>query len=249
MAERTNPATAAQRLARRELPRRFYKDVGVATQDDGRYALLLDGRIAKTPGRKPLAVDRRAVAEAVATEWRGQKETVDPAAMPVTRLVNAAVDRVLGEMPAVRAEIVKYAQSDLVCYRAAGPDRLAAAQDAEWSPLVAWAKDALGAALRLGTGVVHVPQDRAVAEAVAAAIAPLAALPLAALHLATTLTGSAIIGLALLHGRLTPDAAWSAAHVDEDWQMSEWGADELALAARAARRRDFDAAALVLAAE
>jgi chaperone required for assembly of F1-ATPase len=154
---------------------------------------------------------------------------------------------VLGEMAAVRAEIVKYAESDLICYRAERPASLVRAQDSQWSPLVAWAEQALGVRLHVATGVVHVPQDRAVGAAVAAAIAALAPLRLAALHLATSLTGSALIALALQWGRLTPDAAWSAAHVDEDRQMSEWGTDAMALAARTARRRDFDAAALVLA--
>jgi chaperone required for assembly of F1-ATPase len=249
MAEQLDPTRAAQRLARRELPRRFYKDATVAEQDDGRYALLLDGRIARTPGRKPVIVDQRQVADAVAAEWRAQEGVVDPAGMPVTRLVNAALDRVVGEMAAVRAEIVKYALSDLVCYRAARPEPLVRAQEEQWSPLVPWARDALGARLRLANGVVHVPQDQNVADAVAAAVAQLPPLQLAALHLATTLTGSALIALALQRRRLAADAAWSAAHVDEDWQMSEWGVDEMALAARAARRRDFDAAALVLAAE
>jgi chaperone required for assembly of F1-ATPase len=209
--------------------------------------VALDGRIAKTPGKKPLAVAPRGVAEALAGEWRAQAGTIDPATMPLTRLINAALDRVAAEMAGVRAEIVKYAGSDLICYRAETPAKLIAAQDAAWSPLVAWAKDALRVRLRLATGVVHVPQDAAVGEAVAAAVAPLDALNLAALHLAMTLTGSAIIALALARGRLTPDQAWAAAHIDEDWQMAQWGTDPTALAARAARRRDFDAAALVLA--
>ena len=246
MADKENPTTATQRLARPVLPRRFYKNVSVGPADGG-FAVLLDGRAAKTPGRKPLVVASRTVADALAAEWEAQRDVIDPGGMPLTRLVNAAIDRVAADPSGVRAEIVKYAMSDAVCYRAETPASLVAAQERAWAPLVAWARERLGVRLRLTAGVVHVAQDQEVATAVEAATTSLPAVPLAALHLAMTLTGSAIVALALLEGRLTADEAWSAAHVDEDWQMAQWGADEIALSRRAARRRDFDAAVLVLA--
>ena len=138
------------------------------------------------------------IAEALAAEWEAQGERIDPATMPLTRIVNAAIDRVAGEMAAVRADIVKYAGSDLICYRAEGPQSLIEAQDAAWAPLIAWAREALGARFVLAGGVVHVAQDAASLAAIDAALAPLDALRLAALHTATTLTGSAVIALALL---------------------------------------------------
>jgi chaperone required for assembly of F1-ATPase len=243
-----NPVPAGPRLARSALPKRFYRNVTVALGEGG-FSVLLDGRGAKTPGRRPLATASRAVAEAIAAEWEAQPEVIDPAAMPLTRLANAAIDRVANDMNAVRAEIVKYAGTDAICYRAEGPAGLVAAQDRCWSPLVHWAKSALRARLSLAAGIVHVPQDPTVTDTVRAAIEPLGALALAALHVVTTLAGSAIIALALQRGRITPEQAWEAAHVDEDWQMAQWGADDIALTRRAARRREFDAAALVLAAE
>jgi chaperone required for assembly of F1-ATPase len=189
-----------------------------------------------------------ALAEAVAAEWRAQGDRVDPATMPLTRLVNVAIDHVGAASAAVRTDIVKYAGSDLVCYRADGPAALVAAQEAHWGPLVAWANQRFGIRLRTTTGIAHVAQDASLGAAVAAAIAQYPPLRLAALHLATTLTGSAVVALALAESALAPDAAWEAAHVDEDWQMAQWGTDTIALAARANRRRDFDAAAFVLTA-
>jgi len=248
MSDPGNPMSAAQRLARPDSPRRLYDEVTVAPHKAG-FAVLLDGRGAKTPGRNVLTLPTAELAAAVAAEWRAQGERLDPSSMPLTRLANAAIDRVAGEMTAVRSDIVKYAGSDLICYRAEGPAALVTAQGARWSPLVAWAQQRLGVPLRLAVGVVHVAQDPKVIDAVAQAIATYAPLRLAALHIATTLTGSAVIALALAEGRLTPDEAWTAAQVDEDWQMSQWGADEMALAARAQRRRDFDAAAMVLGAQ
>ena len=69
---------------------------------------------------------------------------------------------------------------------------------------------------------------------------------LGAVSAITTLTGSALLALALAHGALDSATAWAAAHVDEDWQMSQWGRDELAMARRAYRFAEFEAAATVL---
>ena len=248
MSDKPNPMAAAQRLAKPEPPHRFYKRATAGRLGEG-FAVLLDGKVALTPARKPLAVADRQVAEALAAEWEAQGDRLDPAAMPLTRIVNAALDRVAGEMQAVRAEIVKYAGSDLICYRAEGPASLQAAQAAAWDPLVAWAREALGARFALAAGVVHVAQDSGALAAVDAALLPLDPLGLAAVHTVTTLTGSAVIALALLKGRLMIDQAWAVAHVDEDWQMGQWGSDDAALARRAARHREMDAAGAILKAQ
>ncbi len=242
-----NPMAAAQRLARQELPRRFYKAAAVAPHAEG-FALTLDGREAKTPGRNPLVLGDRAVAEALAAEWQRQGERIDPATMPLTRIVNAAIDRVAREMEPVRAEIVKYAGSDLVCYRGEGPQSLVDAQAAAWDPVLAWARATLGARFVLAEGIVAVDQPAESLTAVAAALADVDPLRLAAVHVVTTLTGSALIALAVLRGALAPEAAWAAAHVDEDWQMGQWGRDDMALSRRAARWQDMQAAALILGA-
>ena len=150
-------------------------------------------------------------------------------------------------MEPVRAEIVKYAGSDLTCYRAGGPQSLVDAQEAAWGPVLAWAREALGARFLLVEGIVAVDQPAESLAAVKAALADLDPLKLAALHVATTLTGSALIALAVLRGGLTAEDAWTAAHVDEDWQMAQWGRDATALSRRAARWQEMQAAALILA--
>jgi chaperone required for assembly of F1-ATPase len=226
--------------------RRFYKQADVAPHEAG-FALVLDGRVARTPAGKLLAVRSEAVAAALAAEWSAQGERLDPTAMPLTRLVNSAIDGVAAEMAAVRADIVRYAESDLVCYRAEGPAGLIALQEAHWSPLLAYMREVLGARFVLAEGVVHVSQDWGALAAVDAALERYDALALAAVHTVTTLTGSTVIALAVARGALAPEAAWTAAHVDEDWQMSQWGEDEQALERRAMRWREMEAASLVLA--
>lgn len=246
--ERPDPVKAAQAGMKTPLPRRFYREAGIA-QRGSLFQLELDGRGARTPARNPLAVASRAVAEAIAEEWRAQRDSIDPSTMPLTRLVNVALDGVARDPDAVRDEVARYAGSDLVCYRALEPESLAARQNAAWDPVAAWSREALGAPLRLAAGIVHVAQDEAslarIREAVAAVPAPLA---LAGLASVTSLTGSALLALALARGFLDPAAAWDAAHVDETFQADIWGRDKEAQARLDNRRRDFDAAAFLLAA-
>jgi chaperone required for assembly of F1-ATPase len=228
-------------------PRRFYKETSIGPHEAG-FALLLDGRAAKTPAGNPLAVASDKVAVRVAAEWAEQGERLDPAAMPLTRIVNSAIDGVAREMDAVRADIVRHAGSDLVCYRAERPDGLVARQEAAWAPLLAFAREVLGARFVLAEGVMHVEQSPEALAAIDRALQDYDALSLAAIHTVTTLTGSAVIALAVAARRIGAEQAWAAAHVDEDWQMSQWGADEQALQRRALRWREMEAASAILAA-
>jgi chaperone required for assembly of F1-ATPase len=235
-------------LARRNmraLKRRFYEAVAVREEPAG-FAVLLDERPVKTPARRPLAAPRRGLAEAIAEEWRTQAEFIDPAGMPMTRLANSIIDGVTAAESDVAAEIVKYLGSDLICYRASTPQGLVARQAEHWDPVLAWAKTAFGAAFVSAEGITFRPQpDEAVARAGAAI--PRDPWRLGPVHAATTLTGSALIALALAAGELGLGAAWTAAHVDEDWNMDFWGRDELAMKRRDYRYAEMTAAARILA--
>ena len=227
------------------LPKRFYKDFAVKDESAG-AALLLDGKTVRTPAKKNLVLPGRALAEAVAEEWRAQGERIDPASMPLTKLANSAIDGVAGREQAVIDDIMNHAASDLLCYRAAGPRGLVDAQTRHWDTVLAWAKEALDAPLVLGEGVVHVTQPQVSLDRLKEKLAERDPFSLAALHVMTALTGSALLALAVALGRMTPEEAWAAAHVDEDWQISQWGEDQEAAERRANRRRDFTAAARML---
>jgi chaperone required for assembly of F1-ATPase len=241
-----NPMRAAQANMRPQPVRRFYKTAEV-TEEGGRFALSLDGRRARTPGRNPIAAQSRALMLALAQEWGRQGETIDPADMPLTRLLNSAIDGVAQTMAETRADILRYAGSDLLCYRAEEPDTLVARQARAFDPVLHWAADEFGARFTVTAGVTHVAQPKAALAAIGAALAayedPVA---LAALSVMTTLTGSALLALAVARDFLSAEAAWRAAHVDEDFQAERWGADPEAMAQREARRREFKAAGTVL---
>lgn len=243
-------ATQIGRPAAQTFPKRFYKAATVEAAPGG-FALLLDGRGARTPARSPLVVPSRALADALAAEWGSVGETVDPRAMPLTRLVNTVIDGVRLRQAEVLAEINRFAASDLLVYRAGGPADLVRAQQIAWDPLVEWADQSFGAPLTLTEGVVHVSQPPEVLRSLERALASLvgddAASPyrIAALHVMTTLTGSALLAAAVAAGHVTPEEAWSAAHVDEDHQISLWGEDAEATARREARWREMRAASAV----
>jgi len=235
--------TAARRGARPALRRRFYEHAKIASNANG-HLVCLDDKPVHTPARRLLAAPTVALAEAIAAEWQVQRELIDPATMPLTRLANAIIDGVVDGPGPVAAEIEKYLGSDLLFYRANSPQRLRERQTQHWDPILCWARDELGAQFNVGNGIVHVAQPEAALKAVAAAI-PDDPWRLGALHAATTLTGSALIALALLRGKLSVEAAWQAAHVDEDWNMEQWGRDEIALERRAFRFTEFQAAATI----
>ena len=241
--ERVDPIEASRRNMRPPLPRRFY---GAATIDesDGGFRVLLDGRPARTPARNTLTAPTHALAQAIAAEWQAQAETIDPATMPLTRLANSILDGVAAAPEPVAAEIEKYLGSDLLFYRAEGPQGLLERQAQHWDPILDWARETLDARFVLAQGVVYTAQPQA-ALAKACAIIPRDPWRLGAIHSITTLTGSALIALAMLEGVLTTEDAWQAAHVDEDWNMDQWGRDEIALARRARRLAEFEAAATV----
>jgi chaperone required for assembly of F1-ATPase len=240
-----DPVRRAQAAMRKDLPKRFWKDVAVEVVANG-HRILLDGRPVRTPGKRELVMPRPELAEGIAAEWRAQATYLDPSTMPLTRLANSVVDGVVDRRAEVAADAAKYAATDLVCYRADAPERLVERQTAAWDPVLDWIEETLGARFLVGEGVIHVAQEAEALKAVAAAVEAFEPWSLAGLHTVTTLTGSVLIGLRLAAGRMSPDEAWTAAHVDELWSLELWGADEEAEARLAARRREFDAAVLFL---
>ena len=223
--------------------KRFWTDVTVG---DGR-SILLDGRPVRTPGRLPLDLPTDALAEAVADEWRAVTGDIDPRAMPLTGLANAAIERVAADPALFAANLAAYAETDLLCYRADGPPELVQRQAPLWNPPLDWAERRFDVQFELAAGVMHHPQPDATVEKLAVAVAILDPFALAPLSTIVTITGSLVLGLALHAQAMDADAVWRAASLDEDWQAEQWGEDPLALQARAARRAEFDAATRFMA--
>lgn len=238
-----DPTRRAQIQMKRPLPKRFYTDVSVA-QGDGGHAIHLDGRPVRTPAKNPLVVPTASLADLMRVEWDAQVEHIDPMTMPVTKLVNTAIDGVAIDPQAVFEDILRFSSSDLLCYRADGPDELVARQSERWDPLIDWAANDLGARFILIEGIMPQDQPR---EAIAAFAVTLrkydTPIELACLHTVTTLTGSAILALAFAEDRLSVDDVWLLAHLDEDWTDEHWGVDPEAQLRRAKRQEELQASA------
>jgi chaperone required for assembly of F1-ATPase len=242
---RFDPIRLAQKNMRAPEIRRFYALSDVCEVEGG-WALRLDGRVARTPAKARLIAPRRAITEGIAEEWAGQGEVILPATMPLTRLANSAIDGVARQLDATRAEIARYAGADLMYYRADQPEALAARQAAVFDPVLAWATQAFGARFVLSAGLTHVAQPEHTLAAARAAVEGFAdPFAVAALHGLASLSGSLWLALAVARGAIEAEAAWRAARVDEDFQIEKWGEDEEATARRAARWKEFAAAARV----
>jgi chaperone required for assembly of F1-ATPase len=225
--------------------KRFWKDVAVEREDGG-WTIKLDGRKVKTPARASLLVPKEALADAIANEWRSVGETIDPRAMPLTGLANAAIDRVAPARQAFAQGLAEYAEADLACYRADGPRELIARQEQSWDELLGWARRRFDVDFVTTSGLMHVAQPQATVEQLAHAVAALDPFRLAGLSPLVTIGGSLIAALAVLEKALTPEQAWDVVSVDDRWQLEQWGSDKEAEKALESRRRDFFAAARFL---
>lgn len=204
--------------------KRFYKKAGVKKAKGG-FGVTLDGKAIRTPAKNLLQVPKKALAEAMAEEWEKQKKIVNAAAMPLNRLANTAIDRTAPRFDEVAHEALNFALHDLVCYRADEPRDLAKAEAKAWDSYLDWLKKAYGAELKVTSGIGSIPQDPRTVKVLKDVLEALDPFTLTGLHNATTLTGSLVLGLALLGGHKRPRAIWKAAHVDEDYQAAKWGED------------------------
>lgn len=221
--------------------KRVYTAVATAAVAGG-HEVRLDGRSLRSPAKASLIFPTAGLADAVAAEWEAQKETVQPHTMPLMQIASTAVDRIAAQQAAVAAAVVAYAETDLLCYRAEHPQELAQRQNRHWQPLLDWAALQHDAALRVLPGLMPRPQPPEAVQALRRVVERCDVFGLSALQLATAASGSLVIALALLAGRVTPDQAFVAACLDELFQAEQWGEDAEAVRRRESVRGDLVAA-------
>ncbi len=227
--------------------KRFFKKVSIE-KGEGGYGPCLDGKTVKTPAKNPLRVPSRALAGAMAREWRAQGDKVDPLTMPINRLANTAIDRTAPRFDEVCREALNFARHDLLCYRAEGPADLAKAEETAWSPYLNWLEKTFKVRMETTKGIGAIDQDPKTLNILKDVLEDYDPFTLTAVHNAVTLTGSLVLALALERGFKNPDRIWAAAHVDEDHQTAKWGEDPEAKKVRAGKKALWDAIAVFLAA-
>lgn len=219
--------------------KRFWK-VATAVEVEGGWSVELDGRGVRTPAKAPLVVPTRAMAEGIAAEWDAQEDKVDPTAMPITRSANAAIDKVTKQFDEVAEMLAAYGDSDLLCYRATGPEALVARQAARWDPLLDWAADVFDARLAPVSGVIHAPQEAQALANLAARVSAFTPFELTAFHDLVSISGSLVLGLAATEGHMSAAELWDLSRLDETWQEEQWGVDEDASAQAALKKQAFE---------
>jgi chaperone required for assembly of F1-ATPase len=225
--------------------KRFWKASEAVERNDG-WGIELDGKTIRTPAREALVVPSKPLAEAIAEEWDDVADKVDPRAMPLTGLANAAIDRVRPDKQSFGDGLARYAEADLACYRADGPHGLIERQAELWDPLLDWGRRRFDVDFRTTSGIVHVAQPEATIARLSHAVAALDPFRLAGLSPLVTIGGSLLAALGVLEDAFTPEQAWDAVSLDDRWQLDQWGSDAEAEAALASRRWDFLAGARFL---
>jgi len=225
--------------------KRFWKEVSTVAEHDG-WAIRLDQRAVQTPGKRPLVVPTEALAAGIAEEWRLIQDEIDPRAMPLTGLANAAIDRIAPDREAFASGLAKYGETDLACYRSEWPPELVKRQQSSWDELLAWGRRRYDVDFATTSGLVHVPQARATVDRLSHAVVELDAFHLAGLSQLVSIGGSLVAALAVLEKAISPEAAWESVSIDERWQLEQWGGDGDAVMALDNRRRDFLAGARFL---
>ena len=219
-------------------PKRFWKEAKVAEVEGG-FRVELDGRPVKTPAKTEVILPTRALGEAIAAEWDAQIEEVDPTKMPFTRMANSALDKVATQHDEVAEMLAEYGGTDLLCYRATSPAELIDRQAAAWDPLLDWAFDEMGTRLATGAGVMHVAQDQAALDILAARVHEMNNFKLSGFHDLVGISGSLVLAFAAAFNQQEIDAIWALSRIDETWQEEQWGVDEEAAEQAAVKKSEF----------
>ncbi|HEY0832975.1 MAG TPA: ATP12 family protein [Azospirillum sp.] len=224
--------------------KRFYTSVSVAAAEGaaGGWEVRLDGRVIRSPAKAPLVFASQALAQGVAAEWEAQGDEVHPNAMPLMQLASTAVDVVGKQRDGIVTAVAKYAETDLLCYRAERPQALIDRQAQAWQPLLDWATLRYDAPLHVCAGLMPKPQPADATRALRHAVEALDDWTLSALQLATGACGSLVVALALIEGRVDAAEAFAVSQVDETFQIEQWGEDPEATKRRAALRADIASA-------
>ena len=221
--------------------KRFFETVDVASEENG-YSVRLDGRSVRTPEGSALLLPSTKLADRIAVEWSAQEDDIKPLSMPLMRLACTAIDKVSPVREHVIEQLVRYGESDLLCYRAERPDDLVRLQSESWQPVLDWLLDSKSVSLNVTAGIVHIPQPEDSLSKLALLIAEYDDFNLCVLGELTQLTGSLTLGLACVDGRINGAYAFEASQLDDDWQAEQWGQDHEAIERRKNLEADINAA-------
>jgi chaperone required for assembly of F1-ATPase len=221
---------------------KFYKQA-LAEETDNGFAVLLDGRPLKSPAGSPLCVSSAGLAQQIAEEWSAQEDTINPSIMPMTSMCCTMLDRIVPRKLEITKQLLRYVETDLLCYRAQEPADLTRRQHEEWQPLIDWVAESYGARLVVTEGILPVRQPQAALESLSTVIDELNDSELTALSCVAPIAGSIVVGLALVSGRIKATEAISIVQLDEEYQNEMWGTVEEAQLQQKGIQKEIESAA------
>ena len=209
--------------------------------EDGIHTLYRNDEHMQTPRALPLAVPQEKLAQAILHECLAQKEErLDLRTMPMTQMTLTVIDIASTQRSAIINGIVRYGETELVCQRAADPVDLIEKQHAVWQPYLDWCKASFKADLLTGSGIVPFEQNIDALAALRAAVEVYDDYKLIGLSEAAGISGSLVLGLALVTGHATAKLVFEAAELDTLWQKAKWGEDPATAARHLSIQRDLD---------
>mgnify|MGYP000885775937 CR=1 FL=1 len=212
-------------------------------ETDGGFTILLDGRTLKTPAGSSLSIPSEPLARQITEEWSAQEDTINPSTMPMTSLCCTMFDRIVPRKVEITHQLLRYVETDLLCYRAQEPADLAHRQHEAWQPLIDWVAETYSAHLVVTEGVLPIPQPQEAIKSLSATVDSLHDWELTALSCVAPIAGSLIVGLALVLGRITASDAISVIQLDEDYQNETWGTVEEAKQQQKGIQQEIESAA------
>ena len=226
--------------------KRFYKLVSTEKVSGG-FHILLDGKPVKTKSGAHLLASNEAIANRLMQEWAAQEEHILPNTMPFTQIINTIIDRVSVERDVMSAAVLKYLDTDLICYFADEPEALVKLQKDKWQPWLDWFEGKFESKLKTTTDLAALTQEKSAHDAVAKYVDGLDDEHFTILQIVTSVSGSVILGLALTCGDASADQLFDACYIEESFKdalydAEKYGEDPILAKAQKAAMQDFTAA-------
>ena len=209
--------------------KKFWKIVQVKKKLKNSFEILLDKRILKTPMQKDLIFSNYKIAKETALEWDIDEKEINTENMVFYGLISTAIDKISNDKVSYIENVLGFINTDLICYRADGPNELVDLQNNSWNPIISFIKKYIDVELKFFIGVMPSKQSLDIFNRLKTLINSFSDIEISALHRMTNLTGSIFISICILKGDVLKNEAFELSFLDELYQAKNWGIEEESL--------------------
>ncbi|GAA6101054.1 ATP synthase mitochondrial F1 complex assembly factor 2 [Tachysurus ichikawai] len=204
--------------------KKFYQDVRISQGEGGQFEINLDRRKLKTPGGKLFTVPNEALAIAVATEWDVQKDTLKFYTMHLTTLCNTALDNpTQRDKDQMISAVLKFLETDTICYRVDDPPGLVELQKNEWDPVMDWIEKRYNVVIGSSSNIMGPQIPEKTKETFRQHLKSYNLWSLTGLEYVISQLKSLILSFGLIDRHLTVEQAVLLSRLEEEFQIQHWG--------------------------